>query len=310
MLLSFNVKINENVHEIKDVDGNLFIGEVKSIVENVSGVPKNCQKWIYKGRILTDQMSLTESSIVDGNTVIVMRTAPTTTQSPPTANGSSSDGSMSGPTNDPSARLNQENIRPSQSTLQFDNAMFELLQSSDESAVLACVTTLFKVISNIIAFPQDDKYRRLNRTNAAFAKKVGSLNGGSSCMIALGFQLVGDDWILVPNASAWDNITSCKTKLEKFSQKLIDKIARDKSSQLNAVPTPAPAPASQGSVNASPLDPQAMHQFLQSLAAIQTALPLQQDSNSSGVASSQQGTQGDVSNMDSKEEDEETIPQL
>jgi PUB domain/Ubiquitin family len=304
-MLSFNVKINENVHEIKDVDGNLFIGEVKSMVENVSGVPKNCQKWIYKGRILTDQMSLTESNIVDGNTVIVMRTAPTTPT--PIANGSSSDVGKSVPSVGHSATVNQEAIRPSQSTVQFDNAMFELLQSADESAVLACVMTLLKVISNIIAFPLDDKYRRLNRTNTAFAKKVGSLSGGSSCMMALGFQLVGDDWILVPNASAWDNITSCKLKLEKFSQKLGDKIARDKGSQ----PVAAPALPPQGGITPSPLDPHAMQQFLQSLAAIQTILPLNpQASNSSETATIEQDTQGDVSSMDSKEEDEETIPQL
>jgi PUB domain/Ubiquitin family len=304
-MVSFNVKINENVHEIKDVDGNLFIGEVKSMVENVSGVPKNCQKWIYKGRILTDQMSLVESNIVEGNTVIVMRTAPASPT--PTANGSSSEGGKSVPSIGHSATINQEAVRPSQSTAHFDNAMFELLQSSDESAVLACVTTLLKVISNIVAFPLEDKYRRLNRTNAAFAKKVGSLSGGSSCMIALGFQLVGDDWILVPNATAWDNITSCKLKLEKFSQKLGDKIAREKGSQ----PIAAPAPSSQGSSTPSPLDPHAMQQFLQSLAAIQTTLPLNlQASNSSETATNQQGTQGDVSNIDGKEEDEETIPQL
>lgn len=234
-MLTFNVKINEIVHEIKYVDANLFIGEVKSMVENVSGVPKNCQKWIYKGRILTDQMSLTDSNIVDGNTVIVMRTAPTT--APITiANGSSSDGGLSGLNVGYTVEAKTEVSVPSQSTVQFDNAMFELLQTSDESAVLACVTTLFKVTSNIIAHPLDEKYRRLNRINAAFAKKVGSLNGGPSCMMALGFQLVGDDWILVPNASAWDNIISCKMKLEKFSQKLSDKIAYDEGSKSNVAP--------------------------------------------------------------------------
>lgn len=304
-MLSFNVKINENVHEIKDVDGSLFIGEVKSMVENVSGVPKNCQKWIYKGRILTDQLSLAESNIVDGNTVIVMRTAPTT--STPIASGSSSDNGKSVPNIAHGTTVNQEIVRSSQSTVHFDNAMFELLQSSDEIAVLACVTTLFKVISNIIAFPLDDKYRRLCRTNAAFAKKVGSLSGGTSCMVALGFQLVGDDWILVPNASAWDNITSCKMKLEKFSQKLGDKIARDKGKQ----PIAAPAPPSQGGITPSPLDPHAMQQFLRSLAAIQTTLPLdRQTSDSSEAATNLQNTEADVTSMDSKEEDEETIPKL
>ena len=307
IMLSFNVKINENVHAVKDVEGTLFVGEVKSIVESISGVSKDCQKWIYKGRILTDQMTLNESNIVDGNTVIVMRTAPTLPPAP-SITASSSTATTS---NSESPRLSAgyDVIRSPLPTVQFDNAVFELLQHGDELAIQACISTLLKVISNVIAHPMEEKYRRLNRTNAAFAKKVGTIAGGPSCMIALGFRLVGDDWILVPNSGAWDNIVFCQTKLEKFSKRLGDQISR-----RETVAAPIPTPETMTSTaSTSSVDPQIMQQFLQSLAAMQTTLPVQ-ESNTALVAPISDGGNGvDGVASDSlgvDEEEEEVIPQL
>ena len=291
-MVSFNVKINEAMHEIKDVDTNLCISDVKLMVENIAGVPRDSQKWIYKGRILTDQMTISESSIVDGNTIIVMKTAPAAQSVPVAAAAAAPVGTnhiaSSG------ANYNQPIFRPNPTTTQFDNAMFELLQNPDESVILAAVTILLKVISNIIQSPSEEKYRRLNRTNAAFSKKVGSITGGSSCMMALGFQLVGDEWVLVPSAEAWEIITSCKFKLEKFGKRLSDQISSpNRTVPTSTSPTPAvvstesvpglglglpvPAPSTTVATDspASPMTPLAMQQFLHSLAALQTSLPPQ-----------------------------------
>jgi PUB domain/Ubiquitin family len=308
IMLSFNVKINENVHAVSDVEGTLFVGEVKSIVESISGVSKDCQKWIYKGRILTDQMTLNESNIVDGNTVIVMRTAPTL--SPATTTTASS--STATASNSESQRLSagHEVIRSPLPTVQFDNAIFELLQNGDELIIQACVSTLLKVISNVIAHPMEEKYRRLNRTNAAFAKKVGTVAGGTSCMVALGFQLAGDDWILVPNSGAWDNIVFCQTKLEKFSKRLGDQISRKGAAVAAPVAT---AETTTPAAPTNPVDPQIMQQFLQSLAAMQTSLPSQENSVALVTPLSEADNSADGDAPDSSgenEEEEEIIPQL
>jgi hypothetical protein len=52
-MVSFKVKLSgsETTYDIDDVDENLFVGEVKGTVEVLVGVPKESQKWIYKGRI-------------------------------------------------------------------------------------------------------------------------------------------------------------------------------------------------------------------------------------------------------------------
>jgi hypothetical protein len=74
-MVSFSVKINEEMHKIEDVDGNLLVGEIKTRVEMISSLPKINQKWVYKGRMLTDQMTITEIGVTDGDTIIIMRTA-------------------------------------------------------------------------------------------------------------------------------------------------------------------------------------------------------------------------------------------
>lgn len=300
-MLSFNVKINEKVFAIKDVEGSMYVDEAKSLVENISGVPKAYQKWIYKGRVLTDQTSLSESNIVDGNTVIVMRTAPT---SVPTSAQTTSSPKASAP------EINSNDLQTgsSNSTVQFDNAMFELLKSPDESAVEAAITLLLKIVSNIISHPLDDKYRRLNRSNVAFSKKIGSLNGGSASMLALGFQLIGEDWILVPNSEAWNNIVSCHKKLEKFSQRISD--LQTKSGCTVPAETTVPKISDVSDSKISP-NPQAMQQFLFSLAALQTEESLQgQNIPPQDISIAEEKDDGSSNNDANDDDEEESIPLL
>ena len=298
-MLSFNVKINEKVFVIKDVAGSMFVDEAKSLVENISGVPKAHQKWIYKGRVLTDQISLVESNIVDGNTVIVMRTAPTSVPAfVPTALSSAATQHMG------SIDLQ---MRPSHLTVQFDSAMAELLQCPDETAVQAAIALLFKIISNIISHPLDDKYRRLSRSNAAFSKKVGSLNGGPTSMLALGFQLIGDDWVLLPNSEAWNNIVSCHKKLERFLQRISDQHTNSGSTLQAEIPSKNTLLSESES---SP-DPQAMQQFLFSLAALQTEESLQEHNiPSQDILVAEVKEDGSSNTKTEDDDEEESIPLL
>lgn len=300
-MLSFNVKINEKVFEIKDVEGSMSVDEAKSLVENISGVPKANQKWIYKGRVLTDGTSLSESNIVDGNTVIVMRAAPTSAPvNVPTASSSTAIAQQMG--------SSDFLTRPSHPTVQFDNAMFELLQCPDESAVQAAIFLLLKIISNIISHPLEEKYRRLNRSNAAFSKKIGSLNGGPASMLALGFNQIGDDWVLVPNSEAWNNIVSCHKKLEKFSQRISDMQTKSGSTAPAETTVPKISDASDSKISPNP---QAMQQFLFSLAALQTEESLQgQNIPTQDISIAEEKDDGSSNNDANDDDEEESIPLL
>ena len=214
--LSFKVKIGETTHEVANVGLDDLIRTCKHTVQRSSNVPHEQQKWIYKGRILTDDLTVRAAGIVEGDMVIIMRTAATSASS-----ASSNVGGAVLPTGAPPAPApgQPQQLQPRVTTVQFDAAMMELLQNQ-EGVVKDAVGVLAKVSGNIVAHPMEDKYRRLNRTNAAFSKKVGAVPGGASCMTALGFHLEGDEWVLVPSADAWENLVACKNKLERFVAKL------------------------------------------------------------------------------------------
>ncbi|CAM9525294.1 unnamed protein product [Scytosiphon promiscuus] len=81
-----------------------------------------------------------------------------------------------------------------------------------------CLTTLTKVIDNIVAHPTEDKYRKIKRANAGFSRKVGAVPGGEACMRALGFVEHGDakeSWLLEPSAEAWNVLNAGKAEIQR-----------------------------------------------------------------------------------------------
>jgi hypothetical protein len=101
----------------------------------------------------------------------------------------------------------------------LDDAMAVLL-TNEAVEVQQAVTLLLKIVNNIATYPLEDKYRKVNRLSSAFSKKIGALRGGDACMVALGFALQQDDWILYPTAEAWEHLNACKAILERFLRRL------------------------------------------------------------------------------------------
>ena len=279
--VSFKVKIGEQVYQVENVASELHIAEVKATVEILSTCPRAQQKWIYKGRILVDDVTVHDAGIEEGNTVIVMKTA--------SAIASSATRSNPTPTVPTAAPIPSSSISSSSvpiperrvSTARFDAAMGELLQHPDV-LVQSAVTVLLKIATNVAMNPMEEKYRRLNRTNAAFSKKLGDLKGGNNCMMALGFHLERDEWVLIPSADAWDNLMACKTKLERFSHKLNQSIGGVPAT--GAVPVAAPSTTSSTQPPQPPIDPanllivQQLLQTMQLQQQQQTQQPQQQPS--------------------------------
>jgi hypothetical protein len=180
----------------------------------------------------------------------------------------------------------------------FDRAILVLFNNSEE-LVQPAVSILSKITSNIISHPNEEKYRKINKNNAAFSKKLGNINGGEGCLLALGFQIQGDEWVLVPSASAWDNLVNCQGKITRFATKLTDAL---KTGPLSSPPVAAPsvinpvsAPISNinatttNTNNTSPNDIFAIQQFL-------TAL--QQTQNKSTQDSTQNNEDNDKKDKD------------
>ena len=76
----------------------------------------------------------------------------------------------------------------------FDEALSLLLsmqgQNSDaNTAVTVCITTVLKMLENLLSNPQDPKFRSIRIQNPNFQSKVYQIPGGKQLFIAAGFQL-------------------------------------------------------------------------------------------------------------------------
>ena len=179
------------------------------------------QKWIFQGRVLRDEQTLVGEGIQTDLVVHVIKTAA------------------------PTADEGVSRVAPAHAYVPvpaFDRSMSELL-SNEESKAKEAVILLLKIISNIIEHPMEEKYRKILCSSKAFFNKVGSLRGGSACMEALGFTVVGEHWVLTPTASAWEVLIASQAKLDRFMARYIE-VQRQPDSDLTQANTAISTPPS------------------------------------------------------------------
>ena len=113
-------------------------------------------------------------------------------------------------------------------------ALVRLRQNNPPSIYATGVTTLERVLKNIIDHPMEEKYRQVKKQNAAFNKRLGGLIGGHDCMLATGFTVDNDTtsgeevYKLQATAQKWTYLT------EKAQQIVIDASQQAKLQQQQA----------------------------------------------------------------------------
>jgi PUB domain len=66
-------------------------------------------------------------------------------------------------------------------------ALQELRRGNSETSYKTAVSTLDKILSNIVEHPMEEKYRNLKVNNPAFQRRFGALSGAEAVMLACGF---------------------------------------------------------------------------------------------------------------------------
>jgi len=103
------------------------------------------------------------------------------------------------------------------------NALAELRSNNPPSVYATAVATLEKVLTNIVANPMEEKYRRVKRQNPAFRKRLGGLGGGHACMLACGFtveqQAAEEVYQLRASADRWNNLVEATETVAEASKK-------------------------------------------------------------------------------------------
>lgn len=85
---------------------------------------------------------------------------------------------------------------------------------------VTAITTLDKIISNIVNHPLEEKYRKVKKQNAAFQKRLGGKSGGEAAMFAAGFVIQTDDtdgedyYVLEAHPEAWPKLLATRSAVE------------------------------------------------------------------------------------------------
>ena len=95
-----------------------------------------------------------------------------------------------------------------------------LSMHSTADEISPSLSTINKVISNIIKHPHEEKYRKLKRSNALINKKLVSVPGAIDVLMATGFVPCGDEYVLSVSPLAWEVLVACERKISAFLKKL------------------------------------------------------------------------------------------
>ncbi|RLN63946.1 hypothetical protein BBJ28_00017039 [Nothophytophthora sp. Chile5] len=91
------------------------------------------------------------------------------------------------------------------------HSALQLLRDSSFDAVSrGAITTLMKIVTNILSHPDNEKLRSIRLSNAAFNRSVGQVKGGLEFLQSVGFVVVHETQILTLRS-----VQDCKQKLEE-----------------------------------------------------------------------------------------------
>ncbi|KAG7364060.1 PUB domain containing protein [Nitzschia inconspicua] len=102
-------------------------------------------------------------------------------------------------------------------------AIVRLRQNNPPSIYETALTTLDKILKNIVTHPMEEKYRKVKRQNPAFSKRLGGLVGGHDCMLAVGFTVETDAdgaeiYQLHASAEQWPKLVQAKTEISNAAE--------------------------------------------------------------------------------------------
>ncbi|CAJ1947889.1 unnamed protein product [Cylindrotheca closterium] len=135
-------------------------------------------------------------------------------------------------------------------------AALNLLRTNAASSQVytTAVSTLNKVLENIISNPMEEKYRKVKVHNAAFGKRLGNLVGGRQAMLAVGFTQTTDEagtqiYLLPASPEAWPALQQAKANVEAAvvaAKRVSDAAAATPSNNANPFGMAAPGGAAGG----------------------------------------------------------------
>jgi hypothetical protein len=197
--------------------------DLRKNVATATSIPLPNLRLIFRGRMIKDDDSITdviEEYKLENESVLHCMgkpekkeaAAPAAPTSPVAAPAAGSTVSVK-----PSAATTATTPTASSNLQQ---ALTTLRSSNPPSAYLTAVTTLQKILTNIISHPLEEKYRSIKKSNASFHKRLGGVHGGGDAIMqACGFEIVNTDqgetsYSLQATPSAWNQLLETKKQVD------------------------------------------------------------------------------------------------
>ena len=222
------------------IDKDTKASQLRTIAAKVTNIPQTSIKLIFRGRIIqNDDNSLAHYKVEDGCVIHCLGKPVAPTKIPESSGVSvGTTATVSTPSVAVASSSSDGNRTSNNQSPSLEGAMKTLKTQNAASIYTTALTTLLKVISNILSNPNDEKYRKLKQSNAAFGRRLGNLTGGHDAMISVGFTVETPEgmndphYVLKANADAWNHLLQCKGKVEK-------ELDEHKRSQSSSTSTPS-----------------------------------------------------------------------
>ena len=205
------------------------------LVSDATTIPLGSIRLIFRGKMIP---SIEEGNVIDtykleDGCVVHCMGKPATTSantSAATSTSATSGNSIGSVVTPPSATAGDVAAAPVASTNsnQSQNqpltvALEGMKANHSISEYTTALNTISKILSNIISNPNEEKYRKVKRSNPAFTKRLGRLTNSHDAMTSIGFLSTkssdgNDEYSLVPNAEAWTKLTACKKFIDEMIQ--------------------------------------------------------------------------------------------
>lgn len=218
--------------------------ELRQQTSEKTKIPLSKLKLIFRGRLVADDDSkaaVKEYKLEEGSVLHCMG-KPISDSSASAAAPAAATNTATPPSVVPPAPAIASAARPSPAVAAPPvadplQAAFQMIRaSSSPPDYLTAVTTLDKILGNIVNNPMEEKYRKVKKQNAAFQRRLGGRIGGDAAMKATGFVTQQDEgeevYMMHASAEAWPKLMAAKATLEAA--------VRDAKSAANQPTAPPP----------------------------------------------------------------------
>jgi PUB domain/Ubiquitin family len=191
--------------------------ELRRQVVMTTHIPLSSLRLIFRGRLINDSDQndvISEFKLEDGSVLHCMGKPE---QSPTEKTPSESTPAI------PSVHVVSGLPAPypsSEPSLNLSSALQQMRTANTPVVYLTGVTTLDKILANIITHPLEEKYRTLKIQNPAFQRRLGGIEGGDRAIRACGFIVIsaGTDaaaYAMTPTPEQWPALLEAKATLEQ-----------------------------------------------------------------------------------------------